>query len=52
MKQQECIYKTGVNSLTGKVAAVTGAASGIGLECARSFLRAGAKVVLIERDKD
>ena len=35
--------------LTGKVAAVTGAASGIGLECARAFLNAGATVVLIDR---
>jgi ribitol 2-dehydrogenase len=35
--------------LRGKVAAVTGAASGIGLECARTLLAAGAKVVLIDR---
>ncbi|MEO1748578.1 MAG: SDR family oxidoreductase, partial [Pseudomonadota bacterium] len=34
--------------LDGKVAAVTGAASGIGLECAKSFLNAGATVVLID----
>jgi ribitol 2-dehydrogenase len=37
-------------SLSGKVAAVTGAASGIGLECARTLLGAGAKVVLIDRE--
>ena len=37
-------------SLTGRVAAITGAASGIGLECARSLIEAGAKVVLIDRD--
>jgi len=36
--------------LSGKVAAVTGAASGIGLECARTLHAAGAKVVLIDRD--
>lgn len=36
--------------LSGKVAAVTGAASGIGLECARALHAAGAKVVLIDRD--
>ncbi len=35
--------------LSGKVAAVTGAASGIGLECAKTFLAAGARVVLIDR---
>ncbi|MDQ2822091.1 MAG: SDR family oxidoreductase [Pseudomonadota bacterium] len=37
-------------SLTGRVAAITGAASGIGLACARTLLAAGAKVVLIDRD--
>lgn len=37
-------------SLSGKVAAITGAASGIGLECARTPLGAGAKVVLIDRE--
>jgi len=36
--------------LSGKVAAVTGAASGIGLECARAMHAEGAKVVLIDRD--
>jgi ribitol 2-dehydrogenase len=35
--------------LSGKVAAITGAASGIGLECARYLLAAGARVVLIDR---
>ncbi len=38
--------------LEGKVAAVTGAASGIGLECARTMLAAGAQVVLIDRAAD
>ncbi len=40
------------DSMKGKVVAITGAASGIGLECARTFLAEGAKVVLIDRAKD
>lgn len=39
-------------SLEGKVAAITGAASGIGLECARSLLAAGATVVLVDRAEE
>ena len=38
--------------LNGKVAAITGAASGIGLECARALLAAGARVVLVDRAED
>jgi ribitol 2-dehydrogenase len=38
--------------LIGKTAAITGAASGIGLECARILLEEGAKVVLIDRAED
>lgn len=38
--------------LTGKVAAITGAASGIGLECAKALLKSGARVVLIDRAED
>ncbi len=38
--------------LSGKVAAVTGAASGIGLECARAMLGAGATVFLVDRAED
>ncbi|WP_062011788.1 SDR family oxidoreductase [Aureimonas sp. AU4] len=38
--------------LSGKVAAITGAASGIGLECARAMHRAGARVVLIDHAED
>ena len=37
-------------SLDGKIAAITGAASGIGLECARALVRAGAIVHLLDRD--
>jgi ribitol 2-dehydrogenase len=39
-------------SIKGKVAAITGAASGIGLECARTLVAEGGKVVLIDRAKD
>ena len=39
-------------NLDGKVAAITGAASGIGLECARAMLEAGATVVLVDRAED
>jgi ribitol 2-dehydrogenase len=38
--------------LSGKVAAITGAASGIGLECARSLLREGVGVALVDRAED
>jgi len=37
--------------LSGKVAAITGAASGIGLACARVLIRASARVVLVDRDE-
>ncbi len=37
--------------LLGKVAAITGAASGIGLACAKIMLTAGARVVFIDRDE-
>lgn len=40
------------NELNGKVAAITGAASGIGLECAKALMAAGATVVLIDRAED
>ena len=40
-----------VNELTGKVAAVTGAASGIGLATVRAMIASGARVVLIDRDE-
>jgi NAD(P)-dependent dehydrogenase (short-subunit alcohol dehydrogenase family) len=36
--------------LEGKVAAVTGGASGIGLASAEAMLAAGARVVLVDRD--
>jgi ribitol 2-dehydrogenase len=38
------------NPLSGQVAAVTGAASGIGFASAQALLTAGAQVVLIDRD--
>lgn len=40
------------NRMDGKTAAITGAASGIGLECARILIEEGAQVVLIDRAKD
>jgi ribitol 2-dehydrogenase len=39
-------------SIKGKVAAITGAASGIGFECARALIAQGAKVVLIDHAQD
>lgn len=39
-------------NLAGKVAAITGAASGIGLQCAKTFLAAGATVVLVDWAED
>ncbi|CAG9244937.1 SDR family oxidoreductase [Paraburkholderia unamae] len=39
-------------SIKGKVAAITGAASGIGFACARALIEEGAKVVLIDRAED
>jgi len=37
-------------ALEGKIAAVTGAASGIGLACAEAMMAAGARVVIVDRD--
>lgn len=39
-------------TLSGKVAAVTGAASGIGRACAQAMLEAGATVFLVDRQED
>ena len=38
--------------MNGKVAAITGAASGIGLACAQAMVDAGAEVVLVDRAGD
>lgn len=38
--------------LAGKAAAITGAASGIGLACAKTLLRSGARVVLIDKTEN
>ncbi|SDL65761.1 SDR family oxidoreductase [Tessaracoccus oleiagri] len=38
--------------LTDKFAVITGAASGIGLACARTLIDAGATVALVDRDED
>nr|WP_300312320.1 SDR family oxidoreductase [Halomonas sp.] len=39
------------NALTGKVAAITGAASGIGLATTKAMIAEGARVVLVDRDE-
>lgn len=41
-----------MTKLENKTAAITGAASGIGLACAKALLNEGAKVVLIDRDAE
>jgi ribitol 2-dehydrogenase len=38
--------------LSGKVAAITGAASGIGLACAKALLNEGARMALVDRAED
>lgn len=38
--------------LQGKVAAITGGASGIGLACTEKLLKAGAQVIVIDRDEE
>ncbi|MEM6466018.1 MAG: SDR family oxidoreductase [Pseudomonadota bacterium] len=40
-----------MGDLSGKVVAITGAASGIGLACVRACIDAGATVALVDRDK-
>jgi ribitol 2-dehydrogenase len=45
-------FSTMADLMKGKIAAITGAASGIGLECARTLLAEGAKVVLVDRARD
>jgi ribitol 2-dehydrogenase len=39
------------NELEGKVAAVTGGASGIGLACVEAMIAAGARVVVVDHDE-
>lgn len=39
-----------MTDLSGKVVAITGGASGIGLACARACIDAGAKVAIIDRN--
>jgi ribitol 2-dehydrogenase len=51
-EQQKRKGKSVGQELKGKVAAVTGAASGIGLECARIMINAGARVALVDRAED
>src|SRR5262245_29747982 len=44
--KSEC--EGGMQDFNGKVAVITGAASGIGLGCARTFARAGMKIALCD----
>lgn len=46
------MYQNDIHKFTGKVALVTGAASGIGLVTARLFAEQNARVILIDRDRD
>ena len=39
------------NELDGKIAVITGAASGIGLATAETLMRAGATVVMVDRNE-
>ena len=39
-------------SIEGKVAAITGGASGIGLACAKAMAEAGARVAVVDRDEE
>jgi 3-oxoacyl-[acyl-carrier protein] reductase len=41
-----------VSRLDGRIAVITGGGSGIGLECARRFVREGARVVLADRNPE
>ncbi len=45
-------YLSGLFSLAGRVAVVTGGSSGIGAGMAAALCQAGAQVVLVARDKD
>ena len=40
------------NNLNKKVVIITGASKGIGRECTRLFLKKGAKVVMVSRNKN
>jgi ribitol 2-dehydrogenase len=39
------------NGLDGKIAVITGAASGIGLATSEALMRAGATVVMVDRNE-
>ena len=41
-----------MSDIQGRVAFITGGASGLGLSMARTFLRRGASVMLADRDED
>ena len=52
MIKEFCFMEKKMENLFGKVAAVTGAASGIGLACTKALINQGAYVALIDKDID
>ena len=45
-------YHSAVSKLAGKILVIVGGTSGLGLSAARAFVAAGAKIVVVGRDRD